>query len=145
LFEEEKATSQQKSSPALAGRVIIQFGADDWLLPRSRQPPERGGRRKLPDAGVCTSISDVENVSKSYVSRILRLALLAPDIVEAVLAGRADQALKLETLERPLPVSWEEQRRGSGSGGSATVDTHPITRGCIALSAAKSVSRSESV
>jgi hypothetical protein len=39
------------------------------------------------------------------------LALLAPDIVEAVHAGRTDQALVLEKLERPLPASWEEQRR----------------------------------
>jgi hypothetical protein len=44
------------------------------------------------------------------VSRILRLALLAPDIVDAILAGRTDQALMLERLERPLPASWEKQR-----------------------------------
>jgi hypothetical protein len=53
---------------------------------------------------------DVENISKSYVSRILRLPLLAPDIVEALLVGKTDRALMLETLERPLPASWEEQR-----------------------------------
>ena len=65
------------------------------------------------DDGVSASVSeigDAENISKSYVSRILRLALLAPDIVEAILAGRTDQALMLEQLERPLPASWEEQR-----------------------------------
>jgi hypothetical protein len=44
------------------------------------------------------------------VSRILRLALLAPDIIEMVLEGRSDQALMLEQLERPLPASWPEQR-----------------------------------
>jgi hypothetical protein len=66
------------------------------------------------DEGVYTSVSelgDAENISKSYVSRILRLALLAPDIVEAILAGQKDQALMLEQLERPLPACWEEQRR----------------------------------
>ena len=66
------------------------------------------------DEGVYASVSeigDAENISKSYVSRILRLALLAPDIVEAMLAGRTDQAIMLEQLERPLPASWEEQRR----------------------------------
>jgi hypothetical protein len=41
----------------------------------------------------------------------LRLALLAPDIVEAILAGTEDQAVMLEQLERLLPASWEEQRR----------------------------------
>ena len=66
----------------------------------------------LDDAMYATvsEIGDVENISKSYVSRILRLALLAPDVVEAILAGRTDQALILEQLERPLPPSWEEQR-----------------------------------
>ena len=66
------------------------------------------------DDGVYASVSDIgdaERISKSYVSRILRLALLAPDIVEAILGGRSDQTLMLETLERPLPASWEEQRQ----------------------------------
>jgi hypothetical protein len=40
------------------------------------------------------------------VSRILRLALLAPDIVEAVLGD----PLVLENLERPLPAGREAQR-----------------------------------
>jgi ParB-like chromosome segregation protein Spo0J len=65
------------------------------------------------DEGIYTTVSeigDAENISKSYVSRILRLALLAPDIVEAILEGSKDQALMLERLERPLPTSWGEQR-----------------------------------
>jgi ParB-like chromosome segregation protein Spo0J len=65
------------------------------------------------DEGIYTTVSeigDTENISKSYVSRILRLALLAPDIVEAILEGSKDQALMLERLERPLPTSWGEQR-----------------------------------
>jgi hypothetical protein len=72
------------------------------------------------DDGAYTSVSeigDAENISKSYVSRILRLALLAPDIIEGILAGRADQSLMLEQLERPLAASWVEQRlafRGAG-------------------------------
>jgi hypothetical protein len=69
--------------------------------------------QKLLDEGVYATVSEIgetENTSKSYVSRILRLALLAPDIVEAILAGGTDQALMLGKLERPLPASWEEQR-----------------------------------
>ena len=58
-----------------------------------------------------TGVSEAEGLRRPSVSRVLRLALLAPDIVEAILAGRADQALMLERLERPLPTSWEEQRR----------------------------------
>ena len=64
------------------------------------------------DEGVYTSVSeigDAENISKSYVSRILRLALLAPEIIEAILAGSADQSLMLARLERPMPADWKEQ------------------------------------
>ena len=57
-----------------------------------------------------TEIAEVERIGKSYVSRILRLALLAPDIVDAIVAGRTNQGMILEQLERPLPASWEEQR-----------------------------------
>jgi hypothetical protein len=46
---------------------------------------------------------DAENISKSYLNRILRLALLAPDIVEAILAGRANDTLMLETLASVRP------------------------------------------
>ena len=62
------------------------------------------------DNGVCASVSeigDAENISKSYVSRILRLALLAPDVVEEILAGTTNQGMVLEQLERPLPASWK--------------------------------------
>jgi len=70
--------------------------------------------QRMLDDGVYASVSemgDAENISKSYVSRTLGLALLAPDIVEAIVAGRTDQRRMLEQLERPLPASWEEQSR----------------------------------
>ena len=69
--------------------------------------------QRMLDEGVCNSVSeigDAENISKSYVSRILRLALLAPDVVDEILAGTTNQGMVLEQLERPLPASWEEQR-----------------------------------
>jgi hypothetical protein len=72
--------------------------------------------QRLLDEGVYASVSEIgetENISKSYVSRILRLALLAPDLVASVLAGQTDQTLMLKHLERPLPASWMEQRQRS--------------------------------
>ena len=86
--------------------------------------------QKLLDEGVHTSVtetSEAEANGKSYVGRILRLALLAPDMVKAILAGHTDQALMPEKLERPLPTYWEEQRRGLGSAVRATADDRPIT------------------
>jgi hypothetical protein len=60
------------------------------------------------DNGIHTSVTEIaeaEKISKSYVSRILRLALLAPDIVEAILGGWADQRVMLAPRKRPLPIS----------------------------------------
>ena len=57
--------------------------------------------QRMLDDGVYASVSDIgdaENISKSYVSRILRLALLAPDINEAILERRTDQSLMLRGL-----------------------------------------------
>ena len=100
-------------------------------MPTSKPQPERTLVKALArawrwqrmlDEGVYTTVSEVgdaENISKSYVSRILRLALLAPDIVEAILAGRTDQGMLLEQLERPLPANWEEQGEQLGSSASA--------------------------
>ena len=69
--------------------------------------------QKMLDRGVYSSVTEIaeaEKISKSYVSRILRLALLAPEPTEAILSGWANQRVMLERLQRPLPVRWEEQR-----------------------------------
>jgi hypothetical protein len=43
---------------------------------------------------------------------LLRLTLLAPDIVEASLDGRQPEQVGLHLLLRPLPVDWHHQRAG---------------------------------
>jgi hypothetical protein len=48
-------------------------------------------------------------VDNSYVARMLRLTLLAPDLIEAILGGTEPDGLSLEKLYR-APVEWEEQR-----------------------------------
>ena len=100
-------------------RIVAPDGSD--LTPSSKPQPDgtlvkalaRAWRwQRMLDDGVYASVSDIgdaENISKSYVSRILRLALLAPNIVEAILVGSTLQTLTLEALERPLLRSWEEQ------------------------------------
>jgi hypothetical protein len=54
-------------------------------------------------------------VDNSYVARILRLTLLAPDLIEAILDGTEPDGLSLEMLYR-APMGWEEQRRAVGRG-----------------------------
>jgi hypothetical protein len=101
-------------------RIVAPDGSE--LSPVSKPQPDgtlmkalaRAWRwQRMLDDGVYATVSeigDAENISKSYVSRILRLALLAPDLVEAILAGTEDQAMMLEQFERPLSMRWEEQR-----------------------------------
>ena len=54
-------------------------------------------------------IAIAENINPSYVSRLLRMTLLAPDIVEAILAGRQPPALTMARAMQPFPVEWRDQ------------------------------------
>ena len=56
-------------------------------------------------------LAAAEKLNESYVSRILRLTLLAPDIVEAILDGRQPEGMTLPLLMRAFPVGWERQSR----------------------------------
>lgn len=58
-----------------------------------------------------TELAEAEKINQSYLCRVLRLALLAPDIVEAILDGRPPAGLQLSLLLGPLPSEWTEQRR----------------------------------
>ena len=78
--------------------------------------------QKLLEDGTYGCIEDIaraERINGSFVGRIVRLTLLAPDIVEAILEGRQPAALTLKGLMEPFPVEWERQRevlikRGEG-------------------------------
>jgi hypothetical protein len=54
------------------------------------------------------------SINATYVSRILRLTLLAPAIVEAILDGRQPAELQLEDLLAGFSMDWEGQRSGLG-------------------------------
>ena len=69
--------------------------------------------RHMLENGEYTSSAELakaEKVNDSYLSRILRLTLIAPDIIEAILAGRQASTLQLDDLLKPLPAAWERQR-----------------------------------
>ena len=69
--------------------------------------------QRMLDEGVCGTIEELakrEKINRGYMSRVLRLTLLAPDIVEAILDGRQPEAMRLEDLLEVLPAEWEPQR-----------------------------------
>ena len=68
--------------------------------------------RKMLDDRVNATLEDLaraKGVAPSYVSRVLRLTLLAPDIVEATLDGRQPAELQLDGLLEGFPLEWESQ------------------------------------
>ncbi len=67
--------------------------------------------------GCLDEIAKAERIGASFVSRVVRLALLAPDIVEAILAGKQPASLTLKDLMLPFPVEWSRQRVRFGMGG----------------------------
>ncbi|MFN3347339.1 hypothetical protein [Pseudorhodoplanes sp.] len=60
-------------------------------------------------------IANAEKINESYVGRVLRLTLLAPDIVEGILHGRQRDVVNLPALMKPFPVEWPEQRAEFGT------------------------------
>jgi hypothetical protein len=69
--------------------------------------------KRMLDDGRYASISEIataEKIDRGYVGSILRLTLLAPGIVEAILDGRQPECLGLPVLLEPFPLIWDEQR-----------------------------------
>lgn len=101
--------------------ILAPDGTNTWAPPRRRidnamvKAIARAFRwRKLLETGTHATIVEIaaaEKINESYVGRILRLTLLAPDIVEAILGGRQPAEMTLAALMQPFPVEWREQAR----------------------------------
>ena len=82
-------------------------------------------------------LAEAEKINPSYLTRIYRLTLLAPDIVEVILDGRQPRTLQLADLMDDMPVEWERQRerfcRRRILEGAASVDPWSGGAGCKCL------------
>lgn len=100
-------------------RVVLP-GGGSWGAPRARidntmvKAIARAFRwRRLMEGGQFASVTELaeaEKINDSYLCRVLRLTLLAPDIVEAILDGRQPAKLQIDVLLKPLPLDWDVQR-----------------------------------
>lgn len=73
--------------------------------------------RRMMETGRYSTIDELaaaEKINSSYVSRLLRLTLLAPDIVGAILDGRQPDGMTLPGLMEPFPVEWYRQACSPG-------------------------------
>ncbi len=99
--------------------VVTPDGSPSWAKPRKRidnaliKALARAFRwQKLLDDSTYATIEDIANTEKinpSYVSRILRLTLLSPEIVEMILDGRQPPSMTIKFLQKAFPLSWELQ------------------------------------
>jgi hypothetical protein len=76
--------------------------------------------KRMLESGEFDTINELaerEGIAPSYMTRVMRLTLLAPDIVEAILDGRQEPDRTLSQLLEPLPTDWQSQRRGRNDLG----------------------------
>jgi ParB-like chromosome segregation protein Spo0J len=69
--------------------------------------------RQMLESGEYTSAAELakaEKVNDSYLSRILRLTLLSPEIVEAIVIGKQPTTMQVDDLLKPLPARWPQQK-----------------------------------
>lgn len=108
--------------------VVVPEGAAATAPTRTRADPAlvkalaRAFRyQRLLDEGRYASISEMaaaERIERGYLGSLLRLTLLAPDLVEAILNGREQDCLTLPRLTEPFPVDWAEQLAMLGPASS---------------------------
>lgn len=70
--------------------------------------------KRMLDSGEFTTIAELadrEGIALSYMTRVLRITLLAPDVVESILIGQHGPEITLATLMNPFPLDWSDQRR----------------------------------
>jgi hypothetical protein len=73
--------------------------------------------KRMLETGRHASISDIataEKIDRGNVGSVLRLTLLAPDIVQAIVDGRQPADLALPQLLKPWPLEWQQQREALG-------------------------------
>jgi hypothetical protein len=106
-------------------RLVKRGGRKEMVLPVDRPTPRqtddtlvkalaRAFRwKRMLDTGEFSTIADLaqqERIAAPFLTRTMRLAQLAPDLVEAILDGRQPRGLTLEAMREPLPSDWSEQR-----------------------------------
>jgi hypothetical protein len=100
-------------------RVVTPPGATPWIPTPSRidntivKAIVRAHRwREMLESGRYATVRDLaeaEAINESYLGRVLRLTLLSPNLIEAILEGRQPATLELDGLLRQFPIEWDKQ------------------------------------
>ncbi len=100
-------------------QVVTPAGATPWAPARTRidstlvKAIVRAHRwRYMLESGDYATVRDLakaEVINESYLGRVLRLTLLAPKIIEAILEGKQPANLELDDLMQLFPIEWDKQ------------------------------------
>ena len=105
-------------------RVVKRGGRKEMKLPDGAAQPRRTDStllkalarafrwKRMLESGEFTTIAELaerEKIAPSYMTRVLRLTLLSPDIVEAILDGKPGPEVTLARVLEPLPAEWGQQ------------------------------------
>ena len=105
-------------------RVVKRGGRKEMQMPEGTTQPRRTDNtlvkalarafrwKRMLESGEFATIAELaerEGIAPSYMTRVLRLTLLAPDIVEAILDGMQGPELTLAKMLEPFAVEWEAQ------------------------------------
>ncbi|KGJ18559.1 bacteriophage-like protein [Paracoccus sanguinis] len=105
-------------------RVVKRGGRKEMQMPKGATQPRRTDNalvkamarafrwKRMLESGEFATIAELaerEGIAPSYMTRVLRLTLLAPDIVEAILDGKQGPEVTLARLLEPFPVEWSSQ------------------------------------
>ena len=100
-------------------QVVTPEGASPWIPTATRvdntmvKALARAYRwRNMLESGAHATVRDLataEAIDEVYLGRVLRLTLLAPSIVEVILAGKQPATLELHDLLKSFPAEWEKQ------------------------------------
>ena len=105
-------------------RIVKPGGRKEMQLPHGGRPDRRTDStlvkalarafrwKRMLDSGEFATVSELaerEGIAPSYMSGVLRLTLLAPDIVEAILDGKQGPEVTLARVLEPFPMEWTRQ------------------------------------
>ncbi|KPQ01755.1 MAG: putative transcriptional regulator [Rhodobacteraceae bacterium HLUCCA12] len=107
-------------------RVVKRGGRKEMQLPEGATQPQRTDsalvkalarafrwKRRLESGEFATiaELAEREGIAPSYMTRVMRLTLLAPDIVEAILDGKQGSEVTLARVLESFPEEWDAQYR----------------------------------
>ena len=105
-------------------RIVKRGGKKEMQLPEGATQSQRTDStlvkalarafrwKRMLESGEYAAIAELaerEGIAPSYMTRVLRLTLLAPDIIDAILDGKQGPEVTLAQVLEPFPLTWQHQ------------------------------------